>query len=83
MSGVHGRAFLESCCASDSEVAAVVVKHSVVIRGTSFEDVQLTSRRPALYCLLMVAKHMKWLRISGFSIPCTAGTHMLVCAATL
>ena len=26
---------------------------------------------------------MKWLRISGFSIPCTAGTHMLVCAATL
>ena len=72
MSGVHGRAFLESCCASDSEVAAVVVKHSVVIRGTSFED-----------CLLMVAKHMKWLRIPGFSIPCTAGTHMLVCAATL
>ena len=25
---------------------------------------------------------MKWLQISGFSIPCTAGTHMLVCAAT-
>ena len=28
-------------------------------------------------------KLMKWLRISGFSIPCTAGTHMLVCAPTL
>ena len=28
-------------------------------------------------------KLLKWLRISGFSNPCTAGTHMLVCAATL
>ena len=28
------------CYASDSEVAAVVVEHSVVIRVTSFEDVQ-------------------------------------------
>ena len=56
MSGIHGRAFLELCYASDSEVAAVVVEHSVVIRVTSFEDVQLTSRRPALYCLLMICK---------------------------
>ena len=33
MSGIHGRAFLELCCASDSEVAAVVVEHSVVIES--------------------------------------------------
>ena len=31
-------------------------EHSVVIRVTSFEDVQLTSRRLALYCLLMICK---------------------------
>ena len=46
MSSTHGHASLELCYASDSEVAAVVVEHSVVIRVTSFEDVQLTSRRP-------------------------------------
>ena len=45
MSSIHGHVFLELCYASDSEVAAVVVEHSVVIRVTSFEDVQLTSRR--------------------------------------
>ena len=56
MSGIHGHAFLELCYASDSEVTAVVVEHSVVIRVTSFEDVQLTSRRPASYCLLMICK---------------------------
>ena len=55
-SGIHGHAFLELCCASDSEVAAVVVEHSVVIRVTSFEDVQLTSTQPAVYCLLMNCK---------------------------
>ena len=31
MSSTHGHAFLELCCASDSELAAVVVEHSVVI----------------------------------------------------
>ena len=56
MSGIRGRVFLELCYASDSEVAAVVVEHSVVIRVTSFQDVQLTRRRPALYCLLMICK---------------------------
>ena len=55
-SGIHGLVFLELCYPSDSEVAAVVVEHSVVIRVTSFEDVQLTGRRPALYCLLMICK---------------------------
>ena len=56
MSSTHGHAFLELCYASDSEVAAVVVEHSVVIRVTSFEDVQLTSRRPALHRLLIICK---------------------------
>ena len=56
MSGIHGHVFLELCYASDSEVAAVVVEHSVVIRVTSFEDLQLTSTQPALYCLLMICK---------------------------
>ena len=56
MSGIHGRAFLELCYASDSEVAAVAFDNSVVIRVTSFEDVQLTSRRPALHRLLMICK---------------------------
>ena len=39
MSGTHGHAILELCCASDSDLAAVVIEHSVVIRVTSFEDV--------------------------------------------
>ena len=54
ISGIHGHAFLELCCASDSELAALVVEHSVVIRVTSCEDVQLTSRRPVLHRLLMI-----------------------------
>ena len=47
MSGTHGHVFLELCCASDSELAAAVVEHSVAIRVTSFEDLQLTSTRPS------------------------------------
>ena len=31
MIGTHGHAFLELCCASDSELAPLVVEHSVVI----------------------------------------------------
>ena len=38
MSGTHGHAFLELCCASDSELAAAVVEHSMVIRVTPCED---------------------------------------------
>ena len=45
MSGIHGHVFLELRCASDSELAAVVVEHSVAIRVTSFEDLQLVSTR--------------------------------------
>ena len=74
MSGTHGHAFLELCCASDSELAAVVVEHSVVIRVTSFEDLQLTSMRPALHRLLMICKAYDVVVDIWFSIPCTAGT---------
>ena len=56
MSGTHGHVFLELCCASDSELAAAVSEHSVAIRVTSFEDLQLTSSRPALRRLLMICK---------------------------
>ena len=74
MSGTHGHAFLELCCASDSELAAVVVEHSVVIRVTSVEDLQLTSTRPALRRLLMICKPYEVVSNIWVSIPCTAGT---------
>ena len=76
MSSTHGRAFLELCCASDSELAASVVEHSVVIRITSFEDVQLTSRRPALHRLLMICKAYEAYEVVAniwVWIPCIAG----------
>ena len=41
MSSTHGHVFLELRCASVSELAAAVVEHSVAIRVTSFEDLQL------------------------------------------
>ena len=66
---------LELCCASDSELAAVVVvEHSVVIRVTSFEDLQLTSARTALYCLLIICKAYDVVVNIWVLIPCTAGT---------
>ena len=77
MSSPHGHAFLELCYASDSEVAAVVVEHSVVIRVTSFEDVQLTSRRSALHRLLMICKACEAHEVVAniwVWIPCIAGT---------
>ena len=78
MIGTHGHAFLELCYASESEVAAVVVEHSVVIRVTSVEDVhltvQLTSRRPELHRLLMVCKAYDLVVDIWVSIPCTVGT---------
>ena len=43
-------------CASDSELAAAVVEHSVAFRVTSPEDLQLTSARLALFRLLMICK---------------------------
>ena len=75
MSSTHGHAFLELCYASDSELATAVVEHSVVIRVTSFEDVQLTSRRPVLHRLLRICKAYDVVVDIWVSIPCTAGTH--------
>ena len=40
LSGVLGHAFLDLCRVSDSEVAAVVVEQSVVIRDSCFDDLQ-------------------------------------------
>ena len=77
MSGIHGCAFLELCCASDSEVAAVVVEHSVVIRVTSFDDVLLTFTRTVLHRLLMFRKAYEAYEVVAniwVSIPCIAGT---------
>ena len=56
LSGTHGHVFLELCGASDSELAAAVVEHSVVIRVTSSEDLQLASTRRALHRLLRICK---------------------------
>ena len=70
-------AFLELCCASDPELAALVVEHSVVIRVMSFEDLQLMSTRPALHRLLMICKaHEAYEVVANIwvSIPCIAGT---------
>ena len=61
-------------CASDSELAAAVVEHSVVIRVTSSADLQLTSTRPALHRLLMICKAYDVVSNIWVSIPCTAGT---------
>ena len=74
MSGTHGRVFLVLCCASDSELAAAVVEHSVAIRVTSFENLQLTGTRPALYRLLRICTAYDVVVDIWVSIPCTAGT---------
>ena len=74
MRGTHGHMFLELCCASDSELAAAVVEHSVAIRVTSFEDLQLASTRCALHRLLRTYKAYDVVVDISVSIPCTAGT---------
>ena len=74
MSSTHGHVFLELCCASDSELAAVVAEHSLAIRVTSFEDLELTSTRQALHRLLMICKAYDVVVDIWVSIPCTAGT---------
>ena len=49
--------FLGLCCASDFELAAVVVEHSVAIRViSSSEDIQLASTQRALHRLLRICK---------------------------
>ena len=51
-----------------------MVNHSVVIRVTSFEDLQLTSTRPAVHRLLMICKAYDVVVDIWVSIPCTTGT---------
>ena len=43
-------------CASDSELAAVMVKHSVAIRVTSPENLQLVSTRRPVHRLLRICE---------------------------
>ena len=74
MSGTHGHVFLELCCASDSDLAAAVVEHSVAIRVTSSEDLQQASTRRALHRLLRICKAYDVVVNIWVSIPCTAGT---------
>ena len=74
MSGIHGHVFLELSCASDSELAAAVVEHSVAIRVTSSEDIQLMSTRRALHRLLRICKAYDVVVDIWVSIPRTAGT---------
>ena len=74
MSGTHGHVFLELCCASDSELAAAVVEHSVAIRVTSSEDLQLANTRCALHRVLRICKAYDVVVDIWVSIPCTAGT---------
>ena len=56
MNSSYGHAFLELCCASDSELAAAKVKHSVAIRATSPEDLQHVGTRRVLHRLLRICK---------------------------
>ena len=64
---------LELCCASDSELAAAVVEHSVVIRVISSEDIQLASARRAAPSAEDCKDYDVVVDI-WVSIPCTAGT---------
>ena len=52
----------------------MVVEHSVVIRVTSFEDLQLTSTGPVLHRLLMICKAYDVVANIWVLILCTAGT---------
>ena len=82
MRGTHGHVFLELCCASDSELAAAVVEHSVAIRVTSSEDLQLTSTRRALHRLLMICKTYDVVVDIWVSIPTTAAVDDLTVLRT-
>ena len=70
------------CCASGSELAAAVVEHSVVIRVTSSENLQLTSTRPALHRLLMIYKAYHVVVDMWVSIPTTAAVDDLTVLRT-
>ena len=61
-------------CASDSELAAAVVKHSVTIRVTSPEYLQFASTRRVLHRLLMICKAYEVVASIWVWIPCIGGT---------
>ena len=52
-----------------------MVEHSVAIRVTSSEDLQLASTRCALHRLLRICKAYDVVVDIWVSIPCTVGTH--------
>ena len=62
----HEHAFLESRCASDSELAATEVKRSMVIRVASCEDLQLVSKWRASHHSLRSCNAYEYL---GFVSP--------------
>ena len=74
MNSSHKHVFLGLCCASDSELAAAKVKHSVAIRvNSSSEDLQLVSTRRVLQRLLRICKAYDVIVDLCFSILCNAG----------
>ena len=60
-------------CASDSELAAAVVEHSLAFRVTSPEDLQLVSTRRVLHRLLRICKTCDVVVDIWVSIPRTGG----------
>ena len=74
LSGVLGHAFLDLCRVSDSEVAAVVVEHSVVIRDSCFDDLQPTCTWRAVRRLLRICNACGGVVGTWVLIPCIVGT---------
>ena len=74
LSGVLGHAFLDLCRVSDSEVAAGVVEHSVVIRDSCFDDLQPMCTWRAVRRLLRICNAYGGVVGTWVLIPCIAGT---------
>ena len=74
LSGVLGHTFLDLCRVSDSEMAAVVVEHSVVIRDSCFDDLQPMSTWRAMRRLLRICNAYDEVVGTWVLIPCIAGT---------
>ena len=74
LSGVLGHVFLDLCRVSDSEVAAVVVEHSVVIRDSCFDDLQPMCTWRAVRRLLRICNAYDGVVGTWVLIPCIAGT---------
>ena len=72
LSGVLGHAFLDLCRVSDSEVAAGVVEHCVVIRDSCF-DLQPMSTWRAMRRFLRICNAYDKVVGTWVLIPCIAG----------